>query len=146
MILAAIFIIRALMSCLVMMALLLRLLRCRVGWWNLVLTTILGSLLMLFAWLRTRRRLLVLTTSLGSLLLFLSWLMPMSIVLRHVARSTSSRMRNGMLSFFLMWRRLVMMIMLSMLTFMSMMTPWWIFECFTPTATLFFHFGCFTCY
>src|SRR3954467_13055214 len=145
MILAAIFIIRALMSCVVMVALPLRLLRCRVWWWNLILTTSLGTLLVLLARLRTRRRLFVLTTSLGSLLLFLSWLMPRSIVLRHVARRTSSRMRNGLLSFFLMWTRLVMMVMLSTLTFMTMMTPWWIFECFTPTAILFFHFGCFTC-
>src|SRR3954470_5784862 len=70
MILAAIFIIRALMSCLVMVALLLRLLRCHVWWWNLVLTMSLGRLLVLLAWLRTRMRLLVLTTSLGILLLF----------------------------------------------------------------------------
>src|SRR3954462_3391075 len=104
------------MSCLVMGGLLLRLLRCRVWWWNLVLTTSLGSLLVLLARLRTRRRLLVLTTSLGSLLLFLSRLMPRGIVLRHVARRTSSRMRNGLFSFFLMWRRIVMMIMLSTLT------------------------------
>src|SRR4051812_28189060 len=140
MIFTAILIIRALMSCLVMVALLLRLLRCRVWWWNLVLTMILGSLLLLLARLRTRRRLLILTTILGSLLLFLSWLVPRSIVLRHVARWTSSRMRNGLLSFFLMWRRLIMMIMFSTLKFMSMMTPWWIFQCCMPTAILFFHF------
>src|SRR4051812_18018208 len=97
----AVIIIRALMSCLVIVALLLRLLRCRVWWWSLVLTTSLGSLLILLTRLRTRRRLMVLTTSLGSLLLFLSWLMPRSIVLRPVARRTSSRMRNGLLFFFL---------------------------------------------
>src|SRR4051812_38495001 len=102
MILAAIFIIRALMSCLVMVVLLLRLLRCRVWWWNLVLTTSLGSLLVLLARLRTRRRLIVLTTSLGNLLLFLTRLMPRSIVLRPVARRTSSHMRNGLLFLFLL--------------------------------------------
>src|SRR3954464_9905847 len=100
MILAVIIIIPALMSCLVMVALPLRLLRCRVWWWNLILTTSLGSLLVLLARLRTRRRLLVLTTILGSLLLFLAWLMPMSIVLRHVARRTTNRMRNGLIPFF----------------------------------------------
>src|SRR3954467_11201741 len=72
MILAAIIIIRALMSCLVMVALPLRLLRCRIWWWNLILMTSLGILLVLLERLRTRRRLLVLTTSLRSLLLFLS--------------------------------------------------------------------------
>src|SRR4051812_11401274 len=145
MILAAIVIIRALMSCLLMVALLLRLLRCRVWWWNLVWTTSLGSLLLLLARLRTRRRLFVLTASLGSLLLFLSWLLPRSIILHHLARRTSSRMRNGLLSFFLMWRRLVVKIVLTTFMFMSRGSPWWIFECFTPPANLFFHFGCFTC-
>src|SRR4051812_9162397 len=145
MIVAAIFIIRARMSFLLMVALLLRLLRCHVWWWNLVWTTSLGSLLLLLARLRTRGRLLVLTASLGILLLFLSWFMSRSIILRHVARRTSSRMRNGLLSFFLMWRRFVMKIMLTTLTFMSRGTPWWIFECFTPPANLFFRFGCLTC-
>src|SRR3954462_9451867 len=100
MIWAVIIIIRALMSCLVIVALLLRLLRCRVWWWNLLLTTSLGSLLVLLSRLRTRRRLMVLTTSLGSLLLFLSWVMSRSIVLRPMARRTSSRMSNGLLFFF----------------------------------------------
>src|SRR4051812_26165078 len=145
MILAAIVIIRALMSCLLMVALLLRLLRCRVWWWNLVWTTSLRRLLLLLARLRTRRRLLVLTASLGSLLLFLSWLMPRGIILRHVARRASSRMRNRLFSFFLMWRRLVMPIMLPSWTIMSMMTPCGIFEFFTSTVILFVLFGCFTC-
>src|SRR3954467_13836108 len=101
MIWAVIIIIRALMSCLVNVALLLRLLRCRGWWWNLLLTTSLGSLLVLLSRLRTRRRLMVLTTSLGSLLLFFSWVMSRSIVVRPVARRTSSHMRNGMLFFFL---------------------------------------------
>src|SRR3954466_5705626 len=91
MIWAVIIIIRALMSCLVIVALLLWLLRCRVWWWNLLLTTILGSLLVLLTRLRTRRRFMVLTTSLGSLLLFLSCLMARIIVLHPVARRTSSR-------------------------------------------------------
>src|SRR4051812_48753176 len=88
---AVIIIIRALMSCLVIVTLLLRLWRCRVWWWNLLMTC-LGSLLVLLTRLRTRRRLMVLTTSLGSFLLFLSWLMSRSIVLRPMARRTSSRM------------------------------------------------------
>src|SRR3954470_16492049 len=54
MIWAVIIIIRALMSCLVIVALLLRLLRCRVWWWNLVLTTSLGSLLLFVSWLMSR--------------------------------------------------------------------------------------------
>src|SRR3954468_4423835 len=99
MIWAVIIIIRALMSCLVIVAFLLRLLRCRVWWWNLLLTTSLGSLLVLLTRLRTRRRLMVLTTSLGSLLLFLSWVMSRSIVVRPVARRTSSHMRDGLLFF-----------------------------------------------
>src|SRR3954463_3151013 len=54
MIWAVIIIIRSLMSCLVIVALLLRLLRCHVWWWNLVFMM---SLLVLLARLRTRRRL-----------------------------------------------------------------------------------------